>query len=86
MIEHENGGYSAWASKLNVRNDLLLACSARSYFKPVKAPLFLCATGIIAIVNSKLSTWLRLVLYLPFDALFAIIYPVEHSKWCFKLV
>ena len=50
IIEHENGGYSAWASKVNVRNGVLQAYSARSHFKPVKALLFLCAIGII-------STW-----------------------------
>ena len=36
IIEHENGSYSAHASKLNVGNSVLQACSARSHFKPVQ--------------------------------------------------
>ena len=49
IIEHENGGYSARASKVYIRNSILWDCSARSHFKPVKAPLFSCAMGILAL-------------------------------------
>ena len=48
-VEHENGSYNAWALKVNVGNSVLQACSTWSHFKPVKALLFLCTTGIIAL-------------------------------------
>ena len=48
-MEHENGSYSAWVSKVNIGNSILLACSAGSLFKPVKVQLFSCAMGIIAL-------------------------------------
>ena len=50
IVEHENGGYSTWVSKVDIGNSVLWACSARTHFKPVKALLFSCAMGII-------STW-----------------------------
>ena len=49
IIEHEIGGYSTLASKVNIGNSVFWACSAKSHTKPVKALLFLCATGIIAL-------------------------------------
>ena len=49
IIEHEIGGYSTLASKVNIGNGIFWACSARSHINPVKALLFLCAMGIIAL-------------------------------------
>ena len=54
-IEHEIGGYSAWAFKVNFRNGVLPACSARSHFKPVKVPFFSCATGTCIISTRSTS-------------------------------
>ena len=39
IIEHENGGYNTRVSKIIIGNGVFWACSAWSYFKPVKALL-----------------------------------------------
>ena len=49
IIEHENGGYSVRASKVYIRNSVPQDCTARSHFKPVKAPFFSSAMDIIAL-------------------------------------
>ena len=52
-VEHENGGYSAWALKANIENSVLWGCSAWSHFKLVKASILFCATGIISPLSAS---------------------------------
>ena len=52
-VEHENGGYSAWALKANIENSVLWVCSAWSHFKLVKAPILFFATGIISPLSAS---------------------------------
>ena len=49
VIDPKNGRYSTLISIVNVWNGVLWACSARSHFKPIEAPFFSWATGIIAL-------------------------------------
>ena len=48
-IDPKNGRYSTQESIVNVGNGVLWACSVRSHFRSVEAPLFSCTTGIIAL-------------------------------------